>query len=62
MSWAYRCEICDLGDALPDWVIVRSGDVVTTWACHDHLADVCANLQRMGERTELTVLESVVGR
>jgi hypothetical protein len=37
---------------------MRTGDVVTTWACDVHLATVCEQLQRHDEITELTVRDS----
>ncbi len=53
MSRAYCCEVC--GIAGPHWVIMRIGDVVVTWACDTHLAEVCEELQRDFEVTELVV-------
>jgi hypothetical protein len=47
------CEVCD--DRDPHWEIVRVGDVVVSWACDEHLADVCERLQRDSEVTRLTV-------
>lgn len=49
---AFRCHGCH-GD--PDWSLLRRGDVVIDWACHAHLAAVCASLQRDHEITELVV-------
>ena len=57
MSYAFRCEICDLPDALPDWRIERR-DRATSWACSPHLAAVCFGLQR--SETELIVTESLL--
>lgn len=56
MSRASCCETCDTTD--PHWNITRRGDVVTTWACDDHLASACAGLQRDHEVTELIVVDS----
>ncbi len=56
MSRAYCCEACDVAD--PHWTIMRTGDVVTAWACDAHLAIVCEQLQRDPEITELTVRDS----
>jgi hypothetical protein len=50
------CEVCDAAD--PHWTIMRTGDVVTSWACDEHLAVVCDRLQRDFEVTELTVRNS----
>lgn len=55
-GYAYCCEVCD--DACPHWYIMRTGDVVVSWACDGHLAEVCARLQRDREVTELTVTVS----
>jgi hypothetical protein len=52
MSLAYRCEICE---GHPRWEITRVGDVVVSWACGDHLAEVCEGLQRDWRATELMV-------
>lgn len=54
MSDAYRCEICD---ELPQWTILRRGDVIVSWACPQHLSDVCSRLQRGWEVTELVVTD-----
>ena len=56
MSLYLRCEICDGAD--PRWIIMRTGDVVISWACDSHLAPVCDRLQRDFEVTELTVRDS----
>ena len=55
-GYAYCCEICDGTD--PHWTIMRRGDVVTSWACDEHLATVCERLQRDFEVTELIVRDS----
>lgn len=55
-GYAYCCEVCD--DADPHWHIMRTGDVVTSWACDSHLVAVCERLQRDFEVTELTVTDS----
>jgi hypothetical protein len=55
-GYAYCCEVCDGTD--PHWTIMRRGDVVTSWACDDHLAVVCERLQRDFEVTELIVRDS----
>lgn len=52
MSRAFYCGICD-GE--PQWRITRIGDVVTSWACDEHLATECHRLQRDWEVTELSV-------
>jgi len=52
VSNAYRCEVCD---AEPLWTIVRVGDVVSTWACGEHMSDICLRLQRDREITKLLV-------
>lgn len=52
-GYADHCEVCDGAD--PNWVIVRIGDVVMSWACDPHLAQVCDRLQRDFEVTELRV-------
>lgn len=49
--------LCHACHAEPDWSIIRRGDVVVDWACHDHLAPVCARLQRDHELTELVVTD-----
>lgn len=56
MSVAYCCEVCAAAE--PHWNITRIGDVVTTWACDPHLAQVCDRLQRDHEVTELVVVDS----
>jgi hypothetical protein len=56
MSRASCCEVCDTAN--PRWNITRRGDVVTTWACDDHLASACAGLQRDHEVTGLVVVDS----
>ena len=50
MSLLYRCEVCD---SEPMWTVMRFGDVVTSWACAEHLSQVCDGLQRDFEVTEL---------
>lgn len=55
-GYAYCCEVCDGTD--PHWMIMRRGDVVTSWACDSHLAAVCERLQRDFEVTELIVRDS----
>jgi hypothetical protein len=60
MSLAYCCEVCDATD--PHWMVTRTGDVVTTWACDVHLAAGCERLQRDFEVTELTVQHSPKAR
>ena len=55
-GYAYCCEVCD--GTNPHWTIMRRGDVVTSWACDDHLAAVCERLQRDFEVTELIVRDS----
>ena len=55
-GYACCCEVCDVTD--PHWTIMRRGDVVTSWACDDHLAVVCGRLQRDFEVTELIVRDS----
>jgi hypothetical protein len=53
MSAAYRCEECGI---VPDWRIEREGGAVVTWACVDHLHDVCVTLIRSWEAvTKLVV-------
>ena len=37
---------------------MRTGDVVVSWACDSHLAEVCDRLQRDFEVTKLTVWNS----
>jgi hypothetical protein len=56
VSRAYCCEVCDAAD--PHWSVTRRGDVVTTWACDDHLAQAAEGLQRDHEVTELVVRDS----
>lgn len=60
MSLYLCCEVCDAAD--PHWTIMRTGDVVTSWACDDHLGMVCERLQRDFEVTELTVRHSPKAR
>ena len=50
---AFDCEICNAPNA--PWRIERTGDAVISWADSEHLARVCLRLQRVSERTELTV-------
>lgn len=50
---AYACPICK--DELPDWVLVRIGDVATSWACDDHLVEVAELMQRDHEITRLEI-------
>ena len=47
------CGQCGLTPPL--WTIVRTGDVVVSWSCAEHLSAVCEGLQRDFEVTELTV-------
>lgn len=47
-----QCCVCD-NEAT--WQVTRRGDVATSWACGDHLASVCDDLQRDFEVTELVV-------
>jgi hypothetical protein len=51
MSYAFLCEKCD-GRA--QWRLLRRGDVITTWACNEHLARACLGLQRTRD-TELVI-------
>lgn len=53
---AFRCEICHTE---PRWYLIRSGDVVVSWACDQHLSEVCHRLQRDNEITELVVTDYV---
>lgn len=53
MSRLYCCEICDSNKPL--WQVMRFGDVVTTWACDEHLGQACDRMQRDFEVTELKV-------
>jgi hypothetical protein len=55
MSKAFLCEVCE---AIPHWRIQRTGDVATTWACDEHLAGACDDLQRDGEITNLTIWDA----
>lgn len=56
MSFVYRCEVCGTANGPdPKWRIQRRGDAVVSWACSDHLDEVCQGLQREWERTELQV-------
>ncbi len=50
MTTAYHCETCN---GTGHWRITRQGDVVTTWACADHLHDICEAMQRPHEITHL---------
>lgn len=43
MSYAFRCEACN---GRCHWRVTRIGDVVTSWACSDHLAYVCWIMQK----------------
>lgn len=56
MGRAYCCEVCD--DADPRWNLTRRGDVVTTWACDNDLAEVAARLQRDFEVTGLVITDA----
>lgn len=56
MSLNGCCEVCDERD--PHWVVVRVGDVVVTWACDGHIAQIMAGLQRDHEVTELSVRDA----
>lgn len=58
-GYAFKCETCD-GE--PMWRIERVGDVVTTWACAEHLSEACDRLQRDYEVTQLTVILSAKAR
>ena len=61
---ANKCEACWRDyEALtePDWTVCRRGDAVISWACHEHLGDVCKGLQRPWEKTELVVTEKRIG-
>lgn len=49
-----QCEVCDARD--PMWTIVRRGDVAMSWACPEHLSQVCDGLQRDHEVTRLDVI------
>lgn len=51
---AFRCHVCHVE---PDWTVRRRGDAVVDWACPEHLAAVCAHLQRDSELTELVVVD-----
>lgn len=55
MSRCGCCEVCDGTD--PRWNLVRRGDVVTSWACDGHLAQVADGMQRDSEVTELIVTD-----
>lgn len=52
MGAAFRCEVCS-GEQM--WRIERWGDAVVTWACPEHLSQVCETLQRDHEVTQLSV-------
>jgi hypothetical protein len=54
-SFAFCCGHCD--SDTPWWRILRSGDAVVSWACFAHLPEVCMDLQRPDEKTELTITE-----
>lgn len=58
MRFAYRCEVCD--DGQPAWRLDRCGDAVVSWACVRHLSEVCENMQRDHETTELVVKRAVL--
>jgi hypothetical protein len=49
---AFRCEICGID---PLWSITRRGDVAISWACPEHMSQVCSALQRDHEITQLVV-------
>jgi hypothetical protein len=49
----YHCGVCGVGAT---WRITRRGDNVVGWACPNHLAPVCDQLQRDDEVTELVVV------
>ena len=51
MSLAFRCAECE---SMPVWTVERT-DAIVSWACCDHLAKVCHDMQRTWERTVLTV-------
>jgi hypothetical protein len=52
VSAAFRCEVCE---AEPLWRILRRGDAVVSWACPEHLSQICDRLQRDWELTEVVV-------
>lgn len=52
MTYAYHCSNCD-ADGM--WRAERRGDVVTCWACPTCLSQVCTDLQRDHEVTELII-------
>jgi hypothetical protein len=55
-SRAFRCLMCD---GIPAWRLVRHGDVVTTWACPEHLHLVADDLLEPGShRTKLTLMHA----
>lgn len=56
MSLAGCCGRCDV--ASPQWRIERRGDAIVSWSCDLDLSDVCADLQRPHEITELVVTDS----
>lgn len=39
---------------MPVWTVERT-DAIVSWACCDHLAKICHDMQRTWERTVLTV-------
>lgn len=56
MTESYRCGVC--GGPVR-WTVERRGDAVVTWSCDPHLAEVCRDLQRQWEVTELVVVDTV---
>jgi len=51
-GYAWLCGVCD---GHGSWRLLRHGDVVVDWACHEHLARVAMRLQRAHEQTKLSV-------
>ncbi len=51
-GYAWLCAVCD---GHGSWRLLRRGDAVVSWACHEHLARVGMGLQRGHEETELVV-------
>jgi len=52
MSRLYCCTVCDTRGT---WQVMRRGDVITEWACNEHLAAIADGMQRDFEVTELVV-------
>ncbi len=50
VGYCYGCNVNAI------WQVTRIGDVVTAWACNDHLGEVCDHYQRDFEVTELKVV------